>query len=55
MGDIFLEKAFMGETNLDKFMGTGGGGGGGYKGENNDQIMPSQGKSGVSQTQFPVI
>ena len=24
MGDIFLEKAFMGETNLDKFMGRGG-------------------------------
>ena len=55
MGDIFLEKAFMGETNLDKFMGTGGGWGGGYMGETNDQIMPSQGKSGVSQTQFPVI
>ena len=53
MGDIFLEKAFMGETNLDKFMGRGGGGG--YMGETNDQIMPSQGKSGVSQTQFPVI
>ena len=53
MGDIFLEKAFMGETNLDKFMGRGGGGG--YMGETNDQIMPSQGKRGGSQTQFPVI
>ena len=55
MGDFFLEKAFMGETNLGKFMGRGGGGAGGYMGETNDQIMPSQGKRGVSQIQFPVI